>query len=87
MSGVQVPTTDKVTAAQTSFTGEDLATALEEESSYCYAVQNKVWVDEPWEIHTNPSDTEMPAGQLRSAAAGESACCSTRAEMVGAAPS
>ncbi len=81
--GVEVPTTDEVSAAQARLAGEGLATALEEETSCCYAVQDKVWVDgpggEPWEIYTVLSDTEMPAGQLRSAAPGESACCSTRA--------
>jgi catechol 2,3-dioxygenase-like lactoylglutathione lyase family enzyme len=86
--GVEVLTTDEVTAAQVRLADEGLATALEEETSCCYAVQDKVWVDgpggEPWEIYTVLSDTEMPAGQLRSAAPGESACCSSRPEPVGA---
>lgn len=85
--GIEVLTTDEVTAAQVRVADEGLATALEEETSCCYAVQNKVWVDgpsgEPWEIYTVLSDTEMPAGQLRSAAPGESACCSSRPEPVG----
>ena len=84
--GVEVLTTDEVSAAQARLSGEGLATALEEETSCCYAVQDKVWVDgpggEPWEIYTVLSDTEMPGGQLRSAAPGESACCSTRSETV-----
>jgi catechol 2,3-dioxygenase-like lactoylglutathione lyase family enzyme len=84
--GVEVPSTDEVTAAQARLTGEGLATALEEETSCCYAVQDKVWVDgpggEPWEIYTVLSDTEMPSGQLRSAAPGESACCSSRPATV-----
>src|SRR5664279_1159923 len=84
--GVEVPTTDEVTAAQVRLSGEGLATALEEETSCCYAVQDKVWVEgpggEPWEIYTVLSDTEMPAGQLRSAAPGESACCATRPEKI-----
>ncbi len=87
--GVEVPTTDEVTAAQARLSSEGLSTALEEETSCCYAVQDKVWVDgpggEPWEIYTVLSDTEMPPGQLRSAAPGESACCSSRAETVEAA--
>ena len=89
--GVEVPTTDEVTAAQARLAGEGLATAVEEQTSCCYAVQDKVWVDgpggEPWEIYTVLADTEMPAGQLRSAAPGESACCSTRPDLDGAAPS
>lgn len=84
--GVEVSTTEEVAATQVRLTGEGLATALEQETSCCYAVQDKVWVDgpggEPWEIYTVLSDTEMPAGQLRSAAPGESACCSTRPETV-----
>jgi len=75
-----VPSTDEVTAAQARLTGEGLATALEEETSCCYAVQDKVGGrpgGEPWEIYTVLSDTEMPSGQLRSAAPGESACCSS----------
>jgi catechol 2,3-dioxygenase-like lactoylglutathione lyase family enzyme len=84
--GVEVPTTDEVTAAQARLADEGLATALEEATSCCYAVQDKVWVDgpggEPWEIYTVLSDAEMPAGQLRSVPPGESACCSTRSETV-----
>jgi catechol 2,3-dioxygenase-like lactoylglutathione lyase family enzyme len=84
--GVEVPTTDEVSAAQTRLAGEGLATAVEEQTACCYAVQDKVWVDgpggEPWEIYTVLSDTEMPAGQLRSAAPGESACCATRPEKI-----
>ncbi len=84
--GVEVATTDEVTAAQARLSSEGLATALEEETSCCFAVQDKVWVDgpggEPWEIYTVLSDTEMPAGQLRSAAPGESACCSSGPDSV-----
>jgi catechol 2,3-dioxygenase-like lactoylglutathione lyase family enzyme len=87
--GVEVPTTDEVTAAQARLASEGLSTAVEEETSCCYAVQDKVWVDgpsgEPWEIYTVLSDIEMPAGQLRSAAPGESACCSTRPDAAVAA--
>ena len=82
--GVEVSTTEEVAATQVRLAGEGLATALEQETSCCYAVQDKVWVDgpggEPWEIYTVLSDTEMPAGRLRSAAPGESACCSSRPE-------
>ena len=86
--GVEVATSEEVTAAQTRLAGEGLATAVEEETSCCFAVQDKVWVDgpggEPWEIYTVLSDTEAPAGQLRSAEPGESACCATRPEPTGA---
>ena len=85
--GVEVASTDEVSAAQARLAGEGLPTAVEEQTSCCYAVQDKVWVDgpggEPWEIYTVLADTEMPAGELRSAAPGETACCSTPPDLAG----
>jgi catechol 2,3-dioxygenase-like lactoylglutathione lyase family enzyme len=87
--GVEVATTNEVSAAQARLSGEGLPTAVEENASCCYAVQDKVWVDgpggEPWEIYTVLADTEMPAGELRSTAPGETACCSTRPDLAGVA--
>jgi len=58
--GVEVASTDDVTAAHTRLTAEGLATATEDEVSCCFAVQDKVWVDapdgEPWEIYTVLAD-------------------------------
>ncbi len=69
--GVEVASTDEVTAATARLQGEGLACATEDEVSCCYAVQDKVWTDgpdgEPWEIYTVLADAEMPAGQLRTA--------------------
>jgi len=80
--GVEVETTDEVGAAHRRLTGEGLATAVEDQVTCCYAVQDKVWVDgpdrEPWEIYTVLADAEMPAGQLRAAepgTCGPGACC------------
>ena len=79
--GVEVATTDEVTAANARLAAAGLATAVEETTSCCYALQDKVWVDgpggEPWEIYTVLADAEHPAGQLRSAGPGEPACCTT----------
>jgi catechol 2,3-dioxygenase-like lactoylglutathione lyase family enzyme len=88
--GVEVSTSEEVAEAQARLADQGLATVVESETACCYAVQDKVWVDgpggEPWEIYTVLSDVEMPAGQLRSAAPGESACCATRPEMAEVAP-
>lgn len=77
--GVEVESTDDVTAATTRLSAEGLATATEDEVSCCFAVQDKVWVDapdgEPWEIYTVLADAEMPAGQLRDVVPGEDAMC------------
>jgi catechol 2,3-dioxygenase-like lactoylglutathione lyase family enzyme len=83
--GVEVESTDEVTAATARLSGEGLATASEDEVSCCFAVQDKVWVDapdgEPWEIYTVLADAEMPAGQLRDAAPGDDAmCCASAPE-------
>ncbi|MHB1510395.1 MAG: ArsI/CadI family heavy metal resistance metalloenzyme [Acidimicrobiales bacterium] len=87
--GVEVPSTEEVSAAQRRLAAAGLATATEEQTACCFAVQDKVWVDgpggEPWEIYTVLADTDMPAGQLRSAAPGEAACCATRPDLAPAA--
>ena len=74
--GVEVEHTDLVTAATERLRGEGLVTDVEEQTTCCYAVQDKVWVHgpdaEPWEVYTVLADApvmhEVPA-------AGESACC------------
>jgi catechol 2,3-dioxygenase-like lactoylglutathione lyase family enzyme len=80
--GVEVGSTEEVGAAQRRLTDEGLATAVEDQVTCCYAVQDKVWVDgpdrEPWEIYTVLADAEMPAGQLRATEPGKGgagACC------------
>ena len=87
--GVEVASTDDVTAATTRLAGEGLATATEEHVSCCFAVQDKVWVEapdgEPWEIYTVIADAEMPAGQLRPAESGGDAMCCASASPAGAA--
>jgi len=71
--GVEVETTDEVTAATIRLAAEGLPTATEEDAACCYAVQDKVWVtgpgDEPWEVYVVKGDADTldkPAG---------SACC------------
>jgi catechol 2,3-dioxygenase-like lactoylglutathione lyase family enzyme len=83
--GVEVGSTDQVTAAQQRLSGEGLATATEDQVACCYAVQDKVWVDapdgEPWEIYTVLADVEHPAGHLRDVdPATESLCCASAPE-------
>ena len=80
--GVEVGSTDEVGSAQRRLSDEGLATAVEDQVTCCYAVQDKIWVDgpdrEPWEIYTVLADAEMPAGQLRTTdqgTCGPGACC------------
>ena len=69
--GVEVETTDLVQSAQRRLVAEGLATATEDGVACCYAVQDKVWVDDPdgapWEIYTVLADAETPAGDLSGA--------------------
>jgi hypothetical protein len=83
--GVEVATTEEVTAAHTRLTAEDLPTVTEEQVNCCFAVQDKVWVDgpggEPWEIYTVLADADMPAGELRTADPSGAACCASRPDL------
>jgi catechol 2,3-dioxygenase-like lactoylglutathione lyase family enzyme len=88
--GVEVASTDEVSAAQARLRGEGLATATEDQVSCCFAVQDKVWVDDPngapWEIYTVLADADTPAGQLRTAGPDGAVCgpgaCGTSAAAV-----
>ena len=89
--GVEVETTEEVTAATARLSGQGLPTAVEESTACCYAVQDKVWVtgpgDEPWEVYTVKGDADTldkapssvccaPAdGQALIADIQQSACC------------
>jgi catechol 2,3-dioxygenase-like lactoylglutathione lyase family enzyme len=59
--GVEVETAGEVTAATARLAAEGLATATEEDTACCYAVQDKVWVtgpgDEPWEVYVVKADS------------------------------
>lgn len=60
--GVEVDTTDEVTAATTRLKDAGLATFEENDTSCCYAVQDKVWVHgpgkEPWEVYVVKADAD-----------------------------
>jgi len=75
--GVEVETTGEVTAATQRLASEGLATATEEDTACCYAVQDKVWVTgpgaEPWEVYVVKGDADV----LEKAA--DSACCAPAA--------
>jgi catechol 2,3-dioxygenase-like lactoylglutathione lyase family enzyme len=59
--GVEVESTDQVSAATQRLTGEGLETLTEDNTTCCYAVQDKVWVHgpgkEPWEVYTVKGDS------------------------------
>ena len=79
--GVEVESTDLVTAAVTRLQAEGLATAIEENTTCCYAVQDKVWVHgpdaEPWEVYTVLADAPVMRAET-------SQCCAAAADVVAA---
>lgn len=72
--GVEVETPEEVTAASVRLSGEGLATLDEEATTCCFAVQDKVWVEDPdgaaWELYTVLSDVPEESGLP-----GDEACC------------
>lgn len=72
--GVEVETSAEVSAATVRLGGEGLATTVEEQTTCCYALQDKVWVhdpdDAPWEVYTVLADAPVESGQTR-----EVSCC------------
>ncbi|MEY6568524.1 ArsI/CadI family heavy metal resistance metalloenzyme [Streptomyces sp. PGLac3x] len=80
--GVEVTTTDEVTAATPRLKDAGLATFEENDTSCCYALQDKVWVHgpgrEPWEVYVVKADADsMGPGTAPQEAgpAAEGGCC------------
>ncbi len=92
--GVEVETTDEVGTAITRLQADGLATLVEEQTTCCYAVQDKVWVHgpngEPWEIYTVLADAPVmhpvPAAGDTSDSSTDAACCTPDGMGVPAAP-
>ncbi|MEU8788272.1 ArsI/CadI family heavy metal resistance metalloenzyme [Streptomyces sp. NPDC048643] len=85
--GVEVESTEQVSAATGRLKDAGLVTFEENDTSCCYALQDKVWVhgpgQEPWEVYVVKAD----AGTLGKSAERDVAgggCCSS--ESNGAAP-
>ncbi|MDC7340292.1 ArsI/CadI family heavy metal resistance metalloenzyme [Streptomyces lydicus] len=76
--GVEVASTEQVTAATDRLKEAGLATFEENDTSCCYALQDKVWVHgpgkEPWEVYVVKADADQMGKPP--ALEGE-ACCSS----------
>ncbi|MGO8862419.1 MAG: ArsI/CadI family heavy metal resistance metalloenzyme [Acidimicrobiales bacterium] len=72
--GVEVETPDEVTAAAGRLSHGGLETEVEEQTTCCYAVQDKAWVSDPdgvpWEVYTVLADAPAETG-----IAGDGSCC------------
>jgi hypothetical protein len=72
--GVEVASMDEVSEATKRLKNAGLATFEENDTSCCYALQDKVWVTgpgkEPWEVYVVKADTNDLAKAISS-----SECC------------
>jgi catechol 2,3-dioxygenase-like lactoylglutathione lyase family enzyme len=77
--GIQVASTDDVMEAKRRFETVGLRTLVEENTSCCYAVQDKVWVEDPdgnsWEVFFVKGEAST-FGRPHEQRAEEAACCS-----------
>jgi catechol 2,3-dioxygenase-like lactoylglutathione lyase family enzyme len=64
--GVEVETPGEVAAASERLGGEGLATEVQNQITCCFAVQDKVWVEDPsgtpWEVYAVLSDAPGESG-------------------------
>jgi catechol 2,3-dioxygenase-like lactoylglutathione lyase family enzyme len=79
--GVEVFSADEVAATSARLAGEGMATATEDQVTCCYAVQDKVWGDDPdgspWEIYTVLADSQTASGDLQAADTCGAGACAT----------
>ncbi len=77
--GVEVETPDDVTAATSRLSEEGVETRGEDNTTCCYAVQDKVWVSDPdgapWEVYTVLADASSEMGL-----GGDGSCCGRAAK-------
>jgi catechol 2,3-dioxygenase-like lactoylglutathione lyase family enzyme len=88
--GVEVESTDLVADATNRLAEAGLATRIEDNTTCCYAVQDKVWVTgpgaEPWEVYTVTGDArpdlEGKTSLDLSEVSGDGSCCTTDATTI-----
>lgn len=77
--GVEVMSPDDVASASARLAGRGLATIDQSETTCCYAVQDKVWVEDPdgapWEVYAVLADAPSKSGR-----AGDGTCCADNAD-------
>jgi catechol 2,3-dioxygenase-like lactoylglutathione lyase family enzyme len=95
--GIQVATPDDVLEAKTRFDAVGLPTFIEEDATCCYAVQDKVWIEDPdgnsWEVFVVKADAPVmkaaassccaPVGISRKPEGAMPGCCAPKTTDVG----
>lgn len=83
--GVEAESTDEVAAAASRLAAFGLSTDVQDATTCCYAVQDKVWVSAPgslpWEFYSVLADDRAELEGITdldlSAVAGDGSCCVT----------
>ena len=82
--GVQVASSEDVAVAWTRFKEAGLRTVTENDRECCYALQDKVWIEDPdgnsWEIFVVKADAETMGAAEPQASCGAGACCPATAD-------
>lgn len=92
--GIQVASTEDVLEAKARFEAVGLATFSEDDTTCCYAVQDKVWVEDPdgnsWEVFVVKADAPVmkadassccaPVGISKKPASANPGCCAPAAK-------
>jgi catechol 2,3-dioxygenase-like lactoylglutathione lyase family enzyme len=77
--GIQVASTEDVGAAWTRFNEAKLRTLTEDNTSCCYALQDKVWVEDPdgnsWEVFVVKGEADLMAQPQAN-----SGCCTPKVD-------
>lgn len=77
--GVEVASSDEVTAATLRLTSDGLETETQDDVACCFARQDKVWVTDPdgarWEVYTVLADPEASGIAAPDVAASAPGCC------------
>jgi catechol 2,3-dioxygenase-like lactoylglutathione lyase family enzyme len=78
--GIQVQSSEDVFAAKSRFESMGLRTFTEEQSTCCYALQDKVWVEDPdgnaWEVFVVLADADRMKVDVSNA--GGAMCCAPK---------
>jgi catechol 2,3-dioxygenase-like lactoylglutathione lyase family enzyme len=83
--GVEVETSEAVTAAESRLATAGLATTGVDDTTCCYAQKTETWVSDPdgapWELYVKTGDAEQMASATRpgDGAAAAAACCAPAA--------
>ena len=84
--GVEVGSADEVVAATRRYAAEGMATRVEDGTTCCYALQDKVWVTGPggerWEVYTVLADAGAELEGKTTARARSGASCGVRRQLL-----